>query len=52
VQANQKGEMLMTIYRYDPLYWAITKLFKRQFMELMGANDAVIAGLNPGQREL
>jgi 2-hydroxy-6-oxonona-2,4-dienedioate hydrolase len=52
VQANQKGDMLMTIYKYDPLYWAITKLFKRQFMELMGANDAVIAGLNPGQREL
>jgi 2-hydroxy-6-oxonona-2,4-dienedioate hydrolase len=52
MQANQKGEMLMTIYKYDPLYWAITKLFKRQFMELMGANDAVIAGLNPGQREL
>jgi 2-hydroxy-6-oxonona-2,4-dienedioate hydrolase len=52
VQANQKGDMLMTIYRYDPLYWAITKLFKKQFMELMGANEAVIAGLNPGQREL
>jgi pimeloyl-ACP methyl ester carboxylesterase len=52
VQANQKGDMLMTIYRYDPLYWSITKLFKSQFMELMGANDAVIAGLNPGQREL
>jgi len=52
VQANQKGDMLTTIYKYDPLYWSITKLFKRQFMELMGANDAVIAGLNPGQREL
>lgn len=52
VQANQKGEMLMTIFKYDPLYWAITKLFKRQLMELMGANDAVIASLTPGQREL
>ena len=52
VQANQKGDMLMTIYKHDPIYWAITKLFKGQFMELMGANDAVIAGLNPGQREL
>lgn len=52
VQANQKGDMLMTIYRYDPLYWSITKLFKKQFMELMGANDAVIADLNPDQREL
>ena len=52
VQADQKGEMLTTIYKYDPLYWAITKLFKRQFMELLGANDAVIASLTPGQREL
>lgn len=52
VQANQKGEMLMTIFKYDPLYWAITKLFKRQLMELMGANDVVIAGLTPAQREL
>ena len=51
-QANQKGEMLITIFKYDPLYWAITKLFRRQLMELMGANDAVIAGLTPEQREL
>jgi 2-hydroxy-6-oxonona-2,4-dienedioate hydrolase len=52
VQANQKGDMLMTIFKYDPLYWAINKLFKRQLMELMGANDAVIASLTPGQLEL
>ena len=51
-QANQQGEMLMTIFKYDPLYWGITKLFKRQFMELMGANDRVIAGLTPQQREM
>lgn len=52
VGANQKGEMLVTIFKYDPLYWAISKLFKRQLMELMGANDEVIANLTPGQREL
>ena len=52
VQANQKGEMLVTIFKYDPLYWAITKLFRKQLMELMGANDAVVASLTPGQREL
>ena len=51
-QANQKGEMLMTIFKYDPLYWAITKVFKGQLMELMGANDAVIASLTPEQLEL
>ncbi len=51
-QANRQGDMLMTIFKYDPLYWGITKLFKRQFMELMGANDTVIAGLTPQQREM
>jgi 2-hydroxy-6-oxonona-2,4-dienedioate hydrolase len=51
-QANRKGDMLTTIFKYDPLYWAVSKLFKRQLMELMGANDAVIAGVTPGQREL
>lgn len=51
-QANRQGNMLMTIFKYDPLYWGITKLFKKQFMELMGANDTVIAGLTPDQREL
>lgn len=51
-QANQKGDMLTTIYKYDPLYWASSKLFKKQFMELMGANETVIAGLTPEQREL
>ncbi len=52
VQANEKGDMLTTIYRYDPLYWAMTKMFRKQFIELMGANDEVIAGLTPGQREV
>lgn len=51
-QANQKGEMLITIFKYDPLYWTITKLFKKQLMELMGVNEAVIANLTPQQREL
>jgi pimeloyl-ACP methyl ester carboxylesterase len=51
-QANRQGDTLMTIFKYDPLYWAITKLFKKQFMGLMGANDEVIAGLNPEQQEL
>lgn len=50
-QANQKGDMLMAIFRHDPLYWAITKLARHQFMELMGATDVVVAGLTPAQRE-
>ena len=51
-QANEKGNMWVTIFKYDPLYWGITKLFNKQLMELMGANDAVIADLTPEQREL
>jgi len=51
-QANRQGEMLVTIYRYDPLYWTVTNLFKKQFLELMGADDTVIAGLSPQQREM
>ena len=51
-EANQKGEMWVTIFKYDPLYWGITKLFNKQLMELMGANDAVIADLTSEQREL
>jgi 2-hydroxy-6-oxonona-2,4-dienedioate hydrolase len=52
VQADKKGEMLTTIFKYDLPYWAITKLFKKQLKRLIGANDAVIVGLTPEQREL
>jgi pimeloyl-ACP methyl ester carboxylesterase len=51
-QANERGELLATIFRYDPLYWAISKLFKRQLMELMGASPSVVAELTPEQRAL
>ena len=51
-QANQKGTMLTTIFKYNPLYWVVSNVFRRQLMGLMGANDAVIAGLSPEQRTL
>jgi len=51
-QANQKGEMWVKIFKYDPLFWAINKLFERQLLGLMGANETVIAGLTYRQREL
>lgn len=51
-QANRQGDMLMTIFRHDPLYWSVSKLFRKQLMELMGADDAVVASLTPAQREL
>ncbi|OPY51414.1 MAG: Proline iminopeptidase [Methanosaeta sp. PtaU1.Bin112] len=52
LDANQKGDTLTAIYRYDPLYWAATRIFRSQFLQLLGASGTVIAGLNPEQREL
>lgn len=49
-EANRKGDMLTAIFRHDPLYWSVSKLFKRQLMELMGADKAVIAGLSADQK--
>jgi pimeloyl-ACP methyl ester carboxylesterase len=51
-QADRKGSTLTTIFKHDWLYWGMTRLFKKQFMGLMGATDAVIAELAPGQQEL
>jgi 2-hydroxy-6-oxonona-2,4-dienedioate hydrolase len=51
-QANRKGTALMTIFKYDALYWGISRLFKKQLMGLMGASDEVVAGLTPEQRKL
>jgi len=50
--ANRKGDMLVRLYRSDALYWAATSFFRRRFMELMGANEAVIDSLTPEQRDL
>ena len=50
--ANRKGDRLTTIFRHDPLYWAASKLFRRQLMELMGVDREVVAGLTPEQRRL
>lgn len=51
-QANRQGDLLKTIFKYDLLYWAITRLFRRRLKGLMGADEAVIAALTAGQREL
>ena len=51
-QADRKGSTLTTIFKHDWLYWSLTRLFKKQFMGLMGATDAVIVELTPGQQEL
>lgn len=50
--ANEKGSALTTIFRYDPLYWGVSTLMRRQLMGLMGASDEVIAALTPEQADL
>jgi pimeloyl-ACP methyl ester carboxylesterase len=50
--ANRKGDMLVRIYKSDLLYWTATTVFRSQFLELMGANANVIAGLTPEQHVL
>lgn len=51
-QADDKGSMLTTIFEHNFLYWAISKVFRRQLMGLMGASDVVIAGLAADERQL
>jgi pimeloyl-ACP methyl ester carboxylesterase len=51
-QANRQGDALMKVYQRDYRYWALTTAFNRQFLSLMGANDAVIEKLSPAQRTL
>jgi len=51
-QAHRQGTALTYIYKHDWLYWTATKLFKKQFMKLMGATDQVIQELTTEQKEL
>jgi len=51
-QANEKGDMLVTIFERDFLYWAASRFFKKQLMQLIGAGDDVVAGLTEEQRAL
>lgn len=51
-EADKKGNMWVTIFKHDSLYWAITKLFKGKLMELMGASDEVIGSLSDEQKKL
>jgi pimeloyl-ACP methyl ester carboxylesterase len=51
-QAHRQGRALMTIFQHDPLYWAVTHALRGRFLALMGADDAVVAGLTPAQHRL
>ena len=51
-QANRQGDLLTWIFAKDHRYWAITRLFRKRFLGIMGVNEAVVAGLSPEQRRL
>jgi 2-hydroxy-6-oxonona-2,4-dienedioate hydrolase len=50
--ANEKGNLLRTVFARDVTYWPISKFFRRRLMGVLGASDAVIAGLTPEERSL
>lgn len=50
--ANRKGDALTAIFQQDARYWAITTVFRRRFLDLMGVTNDVIARLTPEQRHL
>lgn len=51
-EANRRGNALVTVYSYNPLYWAVAHLFRRQLIDMLGADAAVLAGLSTEQRRL
>jgi 2-hydroxy-6-oxonona-2,4-dienedioate hydrolase len=50
--ADRRGNALVTVYSYDPLYWSVARVFRRQLIALMGADATVLAGLSSEQRRL
>jgi 2-hydroxy-6-oxonona-2,4-dienedioate hydrolase len=51
-QADRKGKVLTAAFKFDLPYWLVSRVGKSQFMQLMGATNAVIASLTPAQRTL
>ena len=51
-QADRKGDALTTIFSHDLLYWGVATALRRPLMSLMGADAAVVASLDAGQRRL
>jgi 2-hydroxy-6-oxonona-2,4-dienedioate hydrolase len=51
-EANQKGDALTTIFKFEIVYWLVSKFLRKKLMRLMGASDKVIAALTTHQRFL
>ncbi|HET6847157.1 MAG TPA: alpha/beta hydrolase [Anaerolineales bacterium] len=51
-QANQKGDALTIIFKFEILYWLVRTFLRNQLMKLMGVSDRVIQTLTAEQRRL
>jgi 2-hydroxy-6-oxonona-2,4-dienedioate hydrolase len=51
-EANQKGDALTMIFKFDVLYWLARKFLCKRLMRLMGVSDSVIRNLTTEQRTL
>lgn len=51
-QSNLQGAALMRIYQGDFRYWALTHALRGWFLGLMGADEQVVARLDPQGRQL
>lgn len=51
-EANQKGDALTTIFKFEILYWVVRRFLRKRLMWLMGMSDIVIASLTTEQHTL
>lgn len=51
-KANQKGDALTMIFKFEILYWVVRRFLRKRLMRLMGVSDRVIAALTTEQRIL
>lgn len=51
-EANQKGDALTMIFKFEIFYWVVSKFLRKQLMRLMGVSDRVIENLTAEQRTL
>lgn len=49
-EANQKGDALTMIFKFEILYWVLRKFLRKRLLQLMGAGENVIATLTTEQR--
>lgn len=49
-EANQKGDALTMIFKFEILYWVLRKFLGKRLLQLMGAGENVIATLTTAQR--